>query len=169
MKRPLNIVAAIGLALGAVLGMAGTFVADPNLRSILWGIDSLGVIVATTVLALKFFRSGNDAVAAGFLIYTIGECVMLGGTAQSLDAMVPAFAAGAALWAVGLLLTAIPRGFSLWIRFVSIIAALLFAATAARIFAGTRILATDRPLPTVGYPFLVLSFAGWIWFLLQEA
>jgi hypothetical protein len=96
--------------------MAGTFVADPNLRSALWGIDGLGLVVATTILALKYFRSGNDAVAAGFLIFAIGESVMLSGTAQSLEAMVPSFAAGTGLWAAALLLTSVPRTFAGWIR-----------------------------------------------------
>ena len=168
MKRPLNIVAAIGLVLGAVLGMAGTFVAEPNLRSILWEIDALGVIVATTILALKHLRSGSDAAAAGFLIYAIGESVMLGGTAQPLDAMVPSFGAGAALWAVGLLLTSIPRGFSVWIRLVSLVGAILFGITSARIFSGERIIPRASPLPSFGYPFLVLAFVGWIRSLLRE-
>jgi hypothetical protein len=108
MKHPLNVVAIIGLALGGVFGMAGTFVAEPNLRSIFWGIDGLGLVVATTILALKYVRSGRDAVAAGFLIYAIGESVMFAGTAQPLDAMVPSFGAGTALWAAALLLTSIP-------------------------------------------------------------
>jgi len=34
MRAPLNVVAAVGLALGAVFGLAGTLVAQPNLRNI---------------------------------------------------------------------------------------------------------------------------------------
>ena len=166
--KPLHVVAIIGLTLGGVCGMAGTFVADPNLRSALWGIDGLGLVVATTILALKYFRSGNDAVAAGFLIFAIGESVMLSGTAQSLEAMVPSFGAGTGLWAAALLLTSVPRTFAGWIRVVSVIGAILFAATSARIFCGERILPTASPLPGLGYPFLVLAFAGWIWTLARE-
>jgi hypothetical protein len=55
MKHPLNVTAMIGLALGGVFGMAGTFVAESNLRSIFWGIDGLALVVATTILALKYF------------------------------------------------------------------------------------------------------------------
>ena len=168
MKHPLNLIAMIGLALGGAFGMAGTFVTDPSLRSIFWGIDGVGLVVATAILALKYFRSGSDAIAAGFLIYAIGEGVMLSGTAQPLDAMVPSFGAGTALWAAALLLTAIPRAFAGWIRVVSVVGAILFATTSARIFWGERILPTAFPLPSLGYPFLVLAFVGWIWTLTRE-
>ncbi len=166
--RSLNVVAIAGLTLGGVLGMAGTFVGDPRLRVVFWGIDGLGLIVATAILALKNFRSGEDAVAAGFLIFCIGESVMLAGTPQSLDAMVPSFAAGAALWAAGLLLTGIPRKFPIWVRVASVIAAILFTMTFAEILWGVRVLPTSFPLPGLGFPFLVLAFCGWIQGLVRE-
>jgi hypothetical protein len=40
---------------------------------------------------------------------------------------------------------------------------------ATRIFLGETILATAAPLPAAGYPFLVLTFAGWVWTLLRAA
>jgi hypothetical protein len=77
MKSGLKTVAVIGLALGGIFGLAGSFVGEPNLRSIFWGIDGVGLVVATAVLALRYFRSGADAIAAGFLVFAIGEAVML--------------------------------------------------------------------------------------------
>lgn len=168
MKNPLKIVAVIGLALGGIFGLAGAFVAAPNLRSIFWGIDGVGLVIATAILTLRFFRAGNDAFAAGFLVFAIGEGVMLSGTAQPLGAMVPSFCAGTALWAAALFLTGIPRGFAIWIRVVSVIGAILFATTSARILWGERILPTAFPLPSIAYLFLVLTFIGWIWTLLRE-
>jgi hypothetical protein len=47
-NKNLNLVASIGLALGGVFGLAGTFAGQENLRNLAWGIDSLGLIVATT-------------------------------------------------------------------------------------------------------------------------
>jgi hypothetical protein len=167
MKSPTNIVAAIGLALGAVFGLVGTVVTQQNLRAAFWGIDSVGLVVATALLALRFFRKGKDCVAAGFLVFAIGEGVMLSGTAATLAESVPAFAAGTALWSAALLLTSVPKEFALWIRLVGVIAAILFAITAARIFWGEQVLPTASPLPFFAYPFLVLTFAGWIWTLLK--
>ena len=69
--------ALVDLALGAVLGMAGTMVGSQNLRAVLWAIDGTGLIVATSLLALAQFRKGNDLIAAGFLVYAIGDMVML--------------------------------------------------------------------------------------------
>ena len=122
---------------------------------------------ATALLAVKFFRSGNDVVAAGFLVFAIGEGVMLSGTATTLAGSVPSFAAGTALWSAALLLTSIPKEFAIWIRLIGVIGAVLFAITAARIFWGEQVLPTASPLPFFAYPFLVLTFIGWIWTLLK--
>ena len=167
LKR-LNIVAAVGLALGAVFGLAGTLVTQPNLQEILWAIDGVGLVLATALLTLKFFRKGNDFVAAGFLVFAIGEAVMLSGTASGSIGSVPAFAAGTALWAAALLLISIPKEFAIGIRLVGIGSAILFAITAARIFWGEQLLPTSSPLPFFAYPFLVVTFIGWILTLLRE-
>ena len=84
MKNPLNIVAVSGLALGGVFGLVGTVVTQQPLRATAWAIDGVGLVVATALLALKFFRKGNDCVAAGFLVFAIGEGVLLSGTAATL-------------------------------------------------------------------------------------
>ncbi|MEO7142666.1 MAG: hypothetical protein ABI165_04105 [Bryobacteraceae bacterium] len=168
MKNPANIVAAIGLALGGVFGLAGTVVTQRNLQAASWAIDGVGLVVAAALLALKLFRKGNDIVAGGFLVFAIGEGVMLSGTAASLPESVPSFAAGTALWSAALLLTSVPKEFANWVRLVGVIASILFAITAARIFWGEQVLPTSSPLPFFAHPFLVLSFAGWIWTLLKE-
>lgn len=167
MNAPVKVVAAVGLILGAIFGLAGTVVTEQKLRAAAWGIDSVGLVVATCLLALRYFRKGNDCVAAGFLVFAIGEGVMLSGTAATLAASVPSFAAGTALWSAALLLTSIPKEFARWIRLAGTVGALLFAITAARIFWGEQVLPTSSPLPFFAYPLLVLTFAGWIWTLLK--
>ena len=164
MKRSVKAVVLTGLAVGAVLGMAGTMVGSQNLRAVLWAIDGTGLIVATSLLALAQFRKGNDLIAAGFLVYAIGEAVMTGATAMSLEGSVPAFALGTALWSAALLLTGIPAGFApLWGRAAACVGAVLFATVSLRIFSGELITPIDKPLPYFAYPFLVLTFAGWAW------
>ncbi len=74
-NRTLNIVAAIGLALGAGFGLGGTLVTSPQLQTTLWAIDSVGLVMAAASLTLKFLRKGNDFVAAGFLVFATGEGV----------------------------------------------------------------------------------------------
>ena len=90
MKSPVNLVAAIGLALGGVFGLVGTVVTERNLQAASWGIDGVGLVVAASLLALRFFRKGNDFVAAGFLVFAIGESIMLAGTAHVLPEMLAA-------------------------------------------------------------------------------
>lgn len=167
-KSPANILAAFGLALGAVFGLAGTMVAQPNLQAILWAIDSAGLVMACALLALKFFKNDREIVAAGFLVFAIGEGVLLSGTAAGPAGSVPSFGAGTALWATALLLISTPKEFPFWVRLVGIVASILFAITAARIFWGEQLLPTASPLPFFAYPFLVITFAGWISVLLRE-
>lgn len=164
----LNIIAATGLAIGAAFGLLGTLVTQSNLRSASWAFDSAGLIVATTLLSLKYFRSGNDVVSAGFLVFAIGEAVILSGTAGTLEASVPSFGAGTALWSAALLLTCLPKQFAAWVRLFGIFSSILFAITSARIFWGEQVLPTSQPLPFFAYPFLILTFAGWILTLLKE-
>ena len=95
--NPLNMVAIIGLTLGVIFGVAGTLVTQSNLRNASWGLDGLGLAMATSLLALKFLKKGNEVVAGGFLVFAIGEAVMLSGVAAGLTGSVPAFAAGAGL------------------------------------------------------------------------
>lgn len=167
MRKPADLVVVIGVALGGVLGMAGSMVASQNVRAVCWAVDAVGLVVATSLLAVKFFRKGKDVVAAGFLVWAIGEGVMLSGTAASLADSVPAFAAGTALWSAALLLTSVPREFALWTRATGTIAAVLFAITSVRIFWGEPLSPIARPLPFFAYPFLVLTFGGWIWTTLK--
>jgi hypothetical protein len=168
MQKPARVVALIGLALGAALGMAGTMMAAQNLRATFWAIDGVGLIVATALLAVRWFRTHNDCVAAGFLVFAIGESVMLTGTAGTLSASIPSFAAGTALWSASLLIVSLPRAMALWTRAVGVIAAILFGITALAIFWGSTTTPLSRPLPFFAYPFLVLTLIGWIVSVLKD-
>jgi hypothetical protein len=162
-----DIVAAVCLAIGAVFGLSGTMVSHAPLRQAFWAIDGVGLVVASVLLTMKYLRSGNDCVAAGFLVFAIGESLLVSGTAAGLAGSVPSFGGGVALWAVALLLTSIPREFALWVRLVGAVASLLFAVVAARIFWGEQLLPTAAPLPFFAYPFLVMTLVGWIWALVR--
>jgi hypothetical protein len=164
----LNRIAAAGLLVGASFGLAGTLVASPELQASLWAIDSVGLVVATSILTLKYLRAGAELVAAGFLVFAIGEGVLLSGTAAGPRGSVPAFAAGIALWAAALVLISAPREARDWLRLLGGIAAGLFAITAGRIYAGEVLLPTSSPLPFFAYPFLVATLLGWAWMLLRE-
>ena len=166
--KKLNFVAAGGLAVGSVFGMAGTLVTDRYLQAILWSIDSVGLVMATALLTVKFLRKGCDVIAAGFLVFAIAEGVMLSGTAAGLTGSVPSFAAGTALWATALVLVSIPNEFTAWVRFVGFATAILFALTSAKIYWGEQLVPTSSPLPLFGYPLLVTTIVGWIAYLFKE-
>lgn len=140
------------------------------MQAILWAIDGAGLVMATPLLVIKYFRTGNDIVAGGFLVFAIGQAIiLLSGPAAGLAGSIPAFAAGTALWGTALLLVSIPRLFAAPVRLLGIVSAVLFIITSARIFWGEQLLPTSTPLPTYAYPLLVATFVGWIWTLWREA
>jgi hypothetical protein len=165
--RRVSVLASIGLAIGGALGMAGTFAPSASLRGLAWGIDGVALVMACALLTLRFYRMGQDLVASGFLVFAIGEGIVVSGAAMDLAASVPSFGAGIGLWAVALLLISVPRVFPLVVRLLGIVAAILFAVVAGEIFAGVSILPTSRPLPFFAYPVFVATFIGWIWTLMK--
>ena len=124
--------------------------------------------MATALLTVKFFRKGNDFVAAGFLVFAIGESVMLSGTATGLVGSIPSFAAGTALWTTSLLLISVPREFPNWVRLAGIATAVLLPSRRQE-FSGANSCCQPRHRCRSSCPFLVISFIGWIWILLKEA
>ena len=168
MRTTLDTTASLGLAIGGAFGLAGTFVASTPLRETLWAIDGVALVVATALLTMKYQRLGNDCVAAGFLTFLAGESLLLAGNAAGLEASVPSYVGGISLWAAALILIGAANTFALWMRLTGLIAAILFVVTVAMVLWGAPLLPTSAPLPAAGYPFLVLTFAGWIWTLLKR-
>jgi hypothetical protein len=152
---------------GGGLGIAGAFAPSPFLRGLAWGIDGAGLVMASALLTLAFYRQGHDIVAAGFLVFAVGEGLILSGAAMDLAASVPSFGAGTSLWALALALISTPRVFPLPVRLLGFLATLLFGITAVQIFAGTQLTPTTAPLPFYAYPVLVATLVGWIWTLVR--
>jgi len=158
-----RLIAPSGLVIGAVLGMAGTFVPSASLRGLLWGLDGIALIVATALLTVHHFRKGNDVIAAGYLVFVAGETLILAGAAMDLVASGPMFAAGVGLWASSLILVSTPNFMPSWVRVVAAMAALLLAVVAVQVFVGRALTPLSQPLPFFAYPFLAATLFGWAW------
>lgn len=156
-------VAAVGLIIGALLGMAGTFAPSAALRGLAWGVDGIAIVVGSALLVVHHLREGNDQVAAGFLVFLAGETLIVSGSAMDLGASAPLFAAGAGLWSAGLALISASSVMPAFIRITGAIASVLFAVTALRIFAGGALTPLSEPLPFYAYPFLAITLFGWAW------
>ncbi len=142
----LSVLASIGLTVGGILGMAGTFAPSAALRGLAWGIDGVALVMAGAILTVVFYRAGQDLVASGFLVFAIGEGIILSGAAMDLDASVQSFGAGSSLWATALVLISLPPVFLFPVRTLGLIAASLFMATALQIFAGVSALTHLVPI-----------------------
>ena len=64
--KGLRVLASIGLAVGGILGIAGTFAPTASLRGLAWGIDGIALVMASSVLTL-----GSSLWAAGLLLISI--------------------------------------------------------------------------------------------------
>jgi hypothetical protein len=165
----LRLIAASGLVIGAVLGMAGTFATSASLRALAWGADGTALIVATALLTVHHLRRGHDLAAAGFLVFVVAEAVILSGVALELEASAPSFAAGVSLWAASLALVSASDAVPLLVKGVGFVAALLFATVAAEIFVGRALTPLSEPLPFFAYPFLAATLFGWAWVHYRQA
>jgi hypothetical protein len=168
-KEPILIIAAIGLLTGCILGMAGSFVPSDIARNILWTIDSCGLILAATLLAIYTSKKGYDIVSAGFFIFAIAESIVFFSCAGDLNASIPAFGAGSCLWALSIAVISSQKLFPVFVRCTGIVSALLFIVTAFLIFTGHPANALTKPLPFFAYPFYAATLAGWAWALLYRS
>lgn len=159
----LRLIAAIGLVVGAVLGIAGAFAPSASLRGLAWGVDGTALIIASALLAVHHFRRGNDLAAAGFLVFVVGEALILSGAAMALEASAPSFAAGVGLWAASLVLVSASNAMPILVKGVGLIGALLFGVVAVQIFMGGALTPLSEPLPFFAYPFLAATLLGWAW------
>jgi len=148
--------------------MAGTFVPSPSLRGLLWGIDGVALIVATALLTIHHLLRGNDLVAAGFLVFVVGETLIVSSSAMDLAASSPVFAAGVGLWAAALVLVSAPNVMPSWLRGVAIVGALLFSVVAVQGFMGRALTPLSEPLPFFAYPVLAITLFGWAWVHCRE-
>lgn len=156
-------VAAAGLVIGALVGMAGSFAPSAAIRGVAWGVDGIAIVVGSALLAVHHVRERNDLLAAGFLVFLAGETLIVSGSAMELAASAPSFAAGAGLWSAGLALISASPVMPAFIRVTGAIASVLFAVTAVRIFAGAGLTPLSEPLPFYAYPFLAITLFGWAW------
>jgi len=159
----LRAVAAAGLVIGALLGIAGSFAPSPGLRGLAWGVDGIAIIVGSALLVVHHVRGGNDQLAAGFLVFLAGETLIVAGSAMDLAASAPLFAAGAGLWSAALGLISASPLMPAFIRVTGAIASVLLAVTAVRLFGGAGLTALSKPLPFDAYPFLAITLLGWAW------
>lgn len=162
-----SIVASSGLVIGSLLGLAGTF-APASLRGLAWGIDGVALVVACALLAVHYFRQGDDTAAAGFLVFIVGEALVVSGSAMDVAAAGPSFTAGAALWAASLAIVSASRAMPSVIRGLGFVASLLFAVFAVEGFLD-HLTSLSRPLPFFAYPFLVATLLGWAWVHYRQA
>ena len=167
-SKLMNYIIAIGFAVGASFGMAGSMVTDHITQMMFYEISSVGLIVAAVLISGKYAKENSEFVAAGFILFAIAEAVMTAGTASNTTSgSQPSFGAGMALYVPSLLLISIQRTFATFIRATGILTSIPFAIASAKIFMGGEVPETSI-LPSIGYTLLTITIVGWIWTILRK-
>ncbi|MEZ5040378.1 MAG: hypothetical protein R2828_10810 [Saprospiraceae bacterium] len=167
MKNQVNLLASIGLAIGAIFGMSGLLFTSPITQLCLFVISGVGFTAGLSLLAVKFLREQNDLLATGFLLFAIGEAISTLNAAADEATSLSAFAGCMLFYAVGFALVCFPPKFVTWTRITGLLSALIFLIAATRFYLGYGIDTSDT-LPGIGYGLLTITIAGWIVFLLKE-
>lgn len=162
-----RLLAALGLGVGGALGMAGSFAPNDALRGLAWGIDGVSLVIASALLVVIHMRHGRDLLAGGFLVFAIGQGLVLSTAAVNPADAAPTFGAGVGLWAAGLALVSASSFYPVIVRLLGLAASVLLAIVAVQIFVGVQVDARSSPLPFFAYPVLVATMIGWIWSLLR--
>jgi hypothetical protein len=154
-----------GLLVGAVLGFGGNFVEQGDIKSVMYGLSAVGLILSSVLLAVEHASIGHRLAAAGFALVALGETRVL----NPFDAPAgeASFAAGVFLYAPGLLMLALSNWAPLWVRLVGAIAAVPFAAHALVYFGGGAIESTGL-LAGIGYALFTVTIIGWILTVLRS-
>jgi hypothetical protein len=168
-NRHFHLLPSIGLLIGSVLGLAGSFAPSASLRTLLWGIDGLALVMAAAMLVIYHLRKGNDLAASGFLVFLVGETLIVGSNPMTLEEASPIYGAGISLWATALILVSLSDVMPKWTRITGVVAAILFLATATHIFIGDPIHGLSKPLPFFIYALFVLTLIGWAWHHYHES
>jgi hypothetical protein len=166
-QNRLDLFAAVCLVVGGILGMVGSF-APAAVRGIAWGLDGTALVLGTAILAVHHIKRGHEQLAAGFLVFVVGQTLVVSGSAMELSASSPIFGAGAGLWAAALALVSASSIMPAFARITGAIASLMFAVTALQIYGGAELTPLSKPLPYFVYPFLVLTLFGWAWNLYRS-
>lgn len=161
-KNRLVVVASVSLVIGAILGLVGSF-SPSTVRGIFWGLDGTALVLGSALLAVHHIKLGNEQLAAGFLVFLVGQTLVVSGLAMELTRSSATFAAGAGLWAAGLALVSASSTHPIAVRIIGAIASIMLAATALQIFGGIALTPLSKPLPFAAFPFLVLTLFGWAW------
>src|ERR1044071_1455933 len=124
----------IGLAAGAIFGMAGSMVKDQIIQSLCWEISSVGLILGTLLYSKIPEVKEHTLVSTGFLMLAIAEAIMSVGTAAGITSSQPSFGAGIALYVPSLCLISYPALFVKWIRATGFLTAAVFLVAAMKIY-----------------------------------
>lgn len=148
-----------GLVVFVVLGLVANIPGEGFLQDLLHALSSIGLVVASALLALREVRCGADLVASGFVILAIAQVVMWAGFGTGSEA---SFAAAMLFFTPALFLISLPSRFAYWVRIAGALAAIPFGAHGiAYLLNGSPPEGLLNAEGNIAYPVLIIAVIGW--------
>ncbi|HEY8656771.1 MAG TPA: hypothetical protein VIN34_08555 [Candidatus Limnocylindria bacterium] len=155
--------AAGGLVVWIVLGLAGTLAGPGTTQQVTFAISALGLVTGGALLSVRQFRAGAATVATGFALLVLAESHALGLAAGGVAATA-SVGMSAALYVPGLLLVSIPSVLPGVARIAGVIATIPFAALAALYTTGMHV-DPANPFAGAGYGLMSIAVVVWVYAL----
>ena len=156
----------IGLTLGWVLGLAGSFFETyGTAQNVLFLISSMGWIAGTAILSPRSAAAARPTGAAGFMVLAISEAAIWahGGPTGSAEG----FAIVAGFFAVGLLLIGLTLWGPEWACVASLLGALGFAIVSI-VGQVSDPWESDHPVAIAAYVLTTIAAIGWTLTVIKE-
>lgn len=154
----MRLIVTVGFAIGALLGMGGSFLPPGDLQHNAWFVSSAGLVVGLVLLAGRMTTEGRDQTAAGLVVLALAEVVLMTMAGSMRPETV--FAHGVGLYVPGFLLVAASDRYPVWVRVVNVLTAVAFAAHWVLHVTGGHA-PVNGPAAGVGYGLFVASLVGW--------
>lgn len=160
--RSLNrILIAAGFAVGIIIGTIANFLPAGAAVDVAHGISSLGLILGGVLFAARLARQELDIAAAGVALFVLAQGVIVSAGTPTDPGGEAAFAGGAALYALALLLVGVQAALPTWTRIVGALAAVPFGVHGLMWWLGEAP-ESSGPFPGIGYMLLTIAVVGWI-------
>lgn len=147
---------------GPLFGQVGGFPDPGPAQNILWALSSMGILIASPMLAIRFAREGRDVVAAGHLLLMAAALMLYAGGPISTPGGQVSFSSAILFYVPALLAIGSSPAHPLFSRICGAITALLFAAHGFRALAGGPVGMQDKVVTAGGYIFMTLAVIGWM-------
>jgi hypothetical protein len=150
------------LGLWVLFGQLGGIPSPGPAQNILWAISSVGMLLASPMLAIRFARQGKDLIAAGHVLLTVAALMLYAGGPISTPGGQTSFSSSILFYAPALLAIGSGPGHPLFSRICGALTAVFFSVHGTMALAGATLNQEAKLVSVGGYLFMTAAVVGWM-------